>query len=114
VSETSSANGERRHSIAFEPDLIKDPVKLAEAEAANGLRQLARVSRKTRLIGKRPMVVNLDFAHRSSLHFTVRRSPGLAHSPAFIGQLGFRFTRANTFRLELTAFQSWWKTCATT
>ena len=39
MSETSSADGERRHSIAFEPDLIKDPVKLAEAEAANGLRQ---------------------------------------------------------------------------
>jgi Fic family protein len=39
VSETSNASGDRRHSVAFEPDLIKDPVKLAEAEAANGLRQ---------------------------------------------------------------------------
>jgi Fic family protein len=39
VSETSSASGDRRHSIALEPDLIKDPVKRAEAEAANGLRQ---------------------------------------------------------------------------
>ena len=39
MSETNSANAERRHSVALEPDLIKDPVKLAEAEAANGLRQ---------------------------------------------------------------------------
>ena len=39
MSETNSENAERRHSVALEPDLIRDPVKLAEAEAANGLRQ---------------------------------------------------------------------------
>jgi Fic family protein len=39
VSETNNANAERRHSVALEADLIKDPVKRAEAEAANGLRQ---------------------------------------------------------------------------
>jgi Fic family protein len=39
VSESNDAEAERRHSVALEPHLIKDPVKLAEAEAANGLRQ---------------------------------------------------------------------------
>jgi hypothetical protein len=39
VNETNSPNAERRHSVALEPDLIKDPLKRAEAEAANGLRQ---------------------------------------------------------------------------
>jgi hypothetical protein len=35
----SNASDERRDSYALEPDLIKDPQKLAEAEAKNGLRQ---------------------------------------------------------------------------
>ena len=39
MNETNNPNAERRHSVALEPDLIKDPVKRAEAEAANGLRQ---------------------------------------------------------------------------
>jgi len=39
VSEISNGDSERRHSVAYEPDLVKDPVRLAEAEAANGLRQ---------------------------------------------------------------------------
>lgn len=35
----SSGNVERRDSRALEPELIADPVRRAEAEAANGLRQ---------------------------------------------------------------------------
>jgi Fic family protein len=35
----SNENGDRRDSYAAEPELIKDPQKLAEAEARNGLRQ---------------------------------------------------------------------------
>jgi Fic/DOC family len=35
----SNENGDRRDSYAAEPELIKDPQKLAEAEAKNGLRQ---------------------------------------------------------------------------
>jgi Fic family protein len=35
----SNGNGERRDSRALEPELIKEPLKRAEAEAANGLRQ---------------------------------------------------------------------------
>jgi hypothetical protein len=40
VSETkNSAAVERRDSVAREPELLTDPVRRAEAEAANGLRQ---------------------------------------------------------------------------
>lgn len=39
MSGISNGTGERRDSLAFEPDLITDPRKRAEAEAANGLRQ---------------------------------------------------------------------------
>ncbi len=39
MSETSSADAERRDSRAFEPELISDPIGRAKAEAANGLRQ---------------------------------------------------------------------------
>jgi Fic family protein len=39
VNEASNDAVERRDSVAREPELITDPVKLAEAEAANGLRQ---------------------------------------------------------------------------
>jgi hypothetical protein len=52
MSETSDASAERRHSIALEPDLIKDPIKLAEAEAANGLRQLLAAD----MLSKRPAI----------------------------------------------------------
>lgn len=36
---SSSAEDKRRHSHALEPDLIKDPVEKAKAEARNGLQQ---------------------------------------------------------------------------
>ncbi len=39
MSETSKGPAERRDSVAREPEQITDPVKRAEAEAANGLRQ---------------------------------------------------------------------------
>jgi fido (protein-threonine AMPylation protein) len=39
VSENSDRPAERRESVAHDPELITDAVKLAEAEAANGLRQ---------------------------------------------------------------------------
>jgi len=35
----SEIGDERRHSRALEPELITDPLKKAEAEARNGLRQ---------------------------------------------------------------------------
>jgi Fic family protein len=39
VSEISNGATERRDSVAREPELITDPLRRAEAEAANGLRQ---------------------------------------------------------------------------
>lgn len=39
MSEENNSHRERRHSHALDPELITDPLLLAEAEAANGLRQ---------------------------------------------------------------------------
>ena len=39
MSESDKVAAERRDSLAREPELIVDPIKRAEAEAANGLRQ---------------------------------------------------------------------------
>jgi Fic family protein len=39
LSGTNSGDADRRHSHALEPELIQDPIKRAEAEAANSLRQ---------------------------------------------------------------------------
>jgi Fic family protein len=82
VSETSKASGDRRHSIAFEPDLIKDPIKLAEAEAANGLRQFDA--------GKNAAQAAIDRQAGGGPHFRLRPSLILAlHREALAGISSF-------------------------
>ena len=39
MSESNESSVDRRHSVASQAELVTDPIKLAEAEAANGLRQ---------------------------------------------------------------------------
>jgi Fic family protein len=84
VSETSSANGERRHSIAFEPDLIQDPVKLAEAEAANGLRQFDAGKSYAQVAIDRQASGGPQFRLRPSLILTLHRE-ALAGISTFAG-----------------------------
>jgi hypothetical protein len=54
----------------------------------------ARTSRKMRSIDKRTAALDLDFGHHSSWRFTVKRSPELARSRAFIGQPEFQFHKS--------------------
>ncbi len=66
MSETSNVGGERRDSVALEPEVIKDPIKRAEAEAANGLRQFDA--------GKNAAQEALDRISNSDFRFRLRPS----------------------------------------
>jgi Fic family protein len=78
VNETNRENAERRHSVALEPDLIKDPMQRAEAEAANGLRQFDA--------GKNYAQAALDRQEGDGSQFKLRPSTILAlHREALAG-----------------------------
>jgi hypothetical protein len=78
VNETNRADAERRHSVALEPDLIKDPLQRAEAEAANGLRQFDA--------GKNYAQAALDRQEGDGAQFKLRPSIILAlHREALAG-----------------------------
>jgi Fic/DOC family len=84
VSETNSANAERRHSVALEPDLIKDPVKLAGAEAATVLPQFDAGKNSAQTAIDRQASDGSQFRLRPSLILALHRE-ALAGISTFAG-----------------------------
>jgi Fic family protein len=82
VSEIAKPVVERRHSVAREPEIIADPIKFAEAEAANGLRQFD--------FGREAAQAAIDRLKDSDQHFRLRPSLILSlHRTALEGISGY-------------------------
>ncbi len=74
MSENDRAGAERRDSVARDPELIVDPVRRAQAEAANGLRQFdAGKAAAQEAIDRRQISGDYQFRLRPSLILSLHR-----------------------------------------
>lgn len=101
-----SLQNDKRDSRALEPELISDPIKKAEAEARNGLRQYDA--------GIKSIQSALDkgaFKLRPSLILALIARPwlGSVHMPVTTVRLEYRSKGASTSRQERTLYQNWLK-----